>query len=352
MPDTVTHAPLRTAIIGYGLSGAVFHAPFIEANSDFQLSAIITSDPKRQEQAKADHREARIYQSFDELMADGRELDLVILATPPDTHLELGLRSIAAGAGLVVDKPFVATAAEGRQLEAAAREAGRPLMVFQNRRWDGDFLTVRNLVESGRLGQVFHFESNFEHWSPRASTGWKDQLSPRLGGGVAYDLGSHLVDQALVLFGRPASIQSRLRTVRAGGGNDDHSEIHITHESGVVSRLLMSRIGHGLGPRFRVLGTEGAYTSEGLDPQEPALASGMSPADERFGVTPESGFGTLAHESAAGTERVRVRMERGDYSEFYRRAAAALRETGAEPIPTSEALDVVAVLEEAYQIGW
>jgi predicted dehydrogenase len=166
-------------------------------------------------------------------------------------------------------------------------------MVFQNRRWDGDFLTVRRILASGELGDVYQFESSFEHWAPEAGPRWQDVTPAAHGGGVAFDLGSHLVDQALILFGPVATVRADLRTVRRNGGNDDVAFVELFHRSGVRSRLFMSRVGAQPGPRFRVLGTAGAYVKYGLDGQEPALAAGLLPTDERFGMEAEATWGTL-----------------------------------------------------------
>ncbi len=345
--QTPRGATIRTAIVGYGLSGSVFHVPFLEEHPDFTVSAIVTSDDTRRSQAAAKHPDAQIYRTFDELESQSGPLDLIVLASPPDTHVDLALRSLRLGAAVVLDKPFVSSVAEAHGLISAAAHATKPLMVFQNRRWDGDFLTVRSLIESGRLGRVFHFESNFEHWAPEVTSGWKDHLPTSSAGGVAFDLGSHLVDQALVLFGPALSVSSRLRTVREGGGNDDHAEIHLEHESGTVSRLLMSRVSHGQGPRFRVLGTKGSFISYGLDPQEPALADGARPGEPGFGTVPSELYGTLIEDTANGPLTTRVPTEPGDYAEFYRRAAAAVRGVAPEPVPTAQAVAVVDVLERA-----
>lgn len=342
-------APIRTAVAGYGLSGSVFHLPFLAAHPEFEVSAIVTADDTRRAHAAAKHPQADIYRSFDELETRPGGLDLIVLAGPPNTHLDLAMRSLRMGAAVVVDKPFVSSVADAQALAAAASRAERPLMVFQNRRWDGDFLTVRSLVESGRLGRVFHFESCFEHWAPEVSSGWKDHLPASVAGGVAFDLGSHLVDQALVLFGPAVAIDSRLRTVRHGGGNDDHTEIHLEHASGTVSRLLMSRLSHAQGPRFRVLGTRGSFISYGFDPQEPALADGASPTDPGFGVVAPEFYGTLTEDTPSGPATSRVPTEPGNYAEFYRLAAAAVRGEGPEPIPPAEAIAVVDVLEQATQ---
>ncbi|KAA9105547.1 Gfo/Idh/MocA family oxidoreductase [Microbacterium rhizomatis] len=339
-----TRHPIRTAIVGYGLSGKVFHGPFVKADDDFEVSAIVTSDSARRADALVDHPQARVYSTFDQLLDTETDLDLVILSSPPDTHVDFAARALSRGAAVIVDKPFVATVDQARTLEQAAAAAGRPLMVFHNRRWDGDFLTLQRLLAEGMLGEVFAFESAFEHWAPVATSGWKDQLPASDGGGVAYDLGSHLIDQALVLFG-PAEVRSAsVRSVRHGG-NDDHTRIDLRHESGVESSLLMSRVSRGLGPRFRVLGTKGSFTSAGLDGQEPALVAGVTPSDPSYGVTPESGYGTLEAEGPDGMTTLRVPMERGDYPEFYRRAARAIREGGAEPVSLEDAIAVVRLLE-------
>ncbi|GAA0492293.1 Gfo/Idh/MocA family protein [Microbacterium aurantiacum] len=337
-------SPIKTAIVGYGLSGKVFHAPLLASDENFEVVAIVTADAVRQAEARAVHPHARIHSSFDKLWAEERSVDLVILSSPPDTHVDFAMRALSAGAAVVIDKPFVATVAEAAALKSAAEAAGRPLMVFQNRRWDGDFLTIQRLIAEGELGEVFSFESAFEHWAPVATSGWKDQLPIPQAGGVLYDLGSHLIDQALVLFGPAAEVSATLRRVR-GGGNDDHSRVSIEHAGGVETRLLMSRVSRGLGPRFRVLGTRGSFTTYGLDGQEPALAAGVVPGDAEYGVTPEEGFGWLETDGPAGISRRRVPLERGDYPEFYRRAAAAVRGEGDLPVSLEEATAVVDILE-------
>lgn len=347
--QTPPGTPIRTAVVGYGLSGRIFHAPFLEAHPEFIVSAIVTADGTRRAQATAEHPDAYIYRSFEELEEHPGSFDLIVLAGPPDTHLDLALRSLSLGAAVVVDKPFVSSVGDAQTLITAAASAGRPLMVFQNRRWDGDFLTLRSLIESGRLGRVFHFESSFEHWAPEVTSGWKDQLPASSAGGVTYDLGSHLVDQALVLFGPAVSVTSQLRTVRDGGGNDDHAEIHLEHESGTVSRLFMSRVSHAQGPRFRALGTKGSFISFGLDPQEPALADGASPTDPGFGTVAPEFYGTLTENTPSGPVTSQVPTETGDYAEFYRRAAAAVRGEGPEPVAPTEALAVVALIEQAIR---
>jgi predicted dehydrogenase len=272
-------------------------------------------------------------------------LDLLVLASPPQTHLEHGLAALRAGLAIVVDKPFVRSVAEAEALVAASEESGRPLIVFHNRRWDGDFLTVKRVLESGALGEVFGFESSFEHWAPTTDGGWKDTSPISEAGGITFDLGSHLIDQALQLFGPVADVGATLRTVRSGGGNDDVSLVELVHESGVHSLLRMSRVGAQWGPRFRVSGTRGAYVSSGLDGQEPALAAGVLPTNRDYGVTPESGWGRLGVSAPGQPEPVAIPTERGNYPAFYAGVADAVLGRGPSPVSARSALDVVAVLE-------
>jgi predicted dehydrogenase len=337
--------PIKTAVVGYGLAGKVFHCPFIEASADFSLDFIATNNPDRRAQAQVDHPGAVIVADANELANKADQVDLAVLASPPGVHLEQGLSFLGRGVALVVDKPFAASVAEAEKMIQRAQEVGKALIVFQNRRWDGDFLTVKKLLDSGELGDVYQFESSFEHWAPRADSRWQDLTPASLGGGVTFDLGSHLIDQALMLFGPITDLRSDLRTIREGGRNDDASFVELHHQSGVRSRLWMSRIGALPGPRFRVLGTKAAYVSYGLDGQEPALASGMLPTDERYGITPEECWGMLGVSASGHPAPSRIPTQRGNYPAFYKGVAAALRGSGAVPVSPEDALEVLRIIE-------
>lgn len=347
-PESVVDQRIRVGVVGFGLAGRVFHCPFIEASPAFSLDFIATNDPNRKGQARLDYPSAKIVADANELLGHSDELDLVVLAGPPSTHLGQGLAFLDRGVGLVVDKPFAASVADAERLIQKAEEADKPLIVFQNRRWDGDFLTIKKIVASGDLGEIYQFESSFEHWAPKVDGKWQDVTSPSLGGGVAFDLGSHLIDQALVLFGPVSDVRSDLRSVRANGGNDDASYIELHHESGVRSRLWMSRVGAQPGPRFRVLGTEGAYVSYGLDGQESSLASGLLPDDDRYGIAPEETWGTLGISAGGHPAPFKVPTERGSYPAFYEGVAAAVHGTGVAPVAPREALEVVRILERVH----
>ena len=348
MPTTTT--PIRTGIIGFGLAGRVFHAPFIATNPAFRLDLISTANPDRTAEAAAQHPGAEIVATPDELLARAGDLDLVILASPAHTHLEQGLAALDAGAAVVIDKPFVPTVSDAKKLIAAAEDADRVLTVFQNRRWDGDFLTVKRLIAEGALGTVHRFESTFERWSGPNRDRWQDTTTIEQGAGITYDLGSHLVDQALQLFGPAVVEQAELQIVRDGAVSDDDAFISLLHSSGVRSHLTMSRAAAQSGPRFRVLGSESGYTVYGLDGQEPALKLQKWPGSDGYGVTPESEWGLLGIDgSEAGLTPVPT--EPGDYPAFYAGVAAAIRDGAPAPVDPRDALEVVRILERAHSLS-
>jgi scyllo-inositol 2-dehydrogenase (NADP+) len=340
--------PIRTAIVGYGLSGRIFHAPFIAANPRFSLEVIATSDPGRRAQATQEHPGAEIVASPDELLA--RSVDLVVLGSPAHVHLEQGLSALASGAALIVDKPFAASMAEAEQLMAAAASAALPLIVFQNRRWDGDFLTVKKLLGEGALGQVHRFESTFERWAPELRQTWQDTTTTSQGAGIAFDLGSHLVDQALQLFGPATLTAAELSILRPGGVSADEAFLSLLHDSGTRSHLTMSRLATQIGPRFRVLGSTAGYMIYGLDGQEPALVAGATPGAPDFGLAPEDAWGALGIEGS-GTPPVRVPTERGDYGGFYAGVAATLRDGAASPVDAADALAALRIIARAHELA-
>ena len=344
-----TH-PIRTGIIGFGLSGRVFHAPFIATNPAFRLDLISTSSPERAAEASAQHPGATIVGSPDELLARAGDLDLIVLASPAHTHLEQGLAALEAGAGIVIDKPFVPTVVDAKKLIAKAEDVGKVLAVFQNRRWDGDFLTVKKLIADGRLGNVHRFESTFERWGGANRDRWQDTTTIAQGAGISYDLGSHLVDQALQLFG-PATVEAaELLTIREGSVSDDDSFISLLHSSGVRSHLTMSRAAAQSGPRLRVLGSKSAYTVFGLDGQEPMLKLRQWPGSEGYGVTPEAEWGLLGIDgSEAGL--VPVPTEAGDYPAFYAGVAASILDGAPAPVDPRDALEVVRIIERAHALS-
>ncbi|MFI6766860.1 Gfo/Idh/MocA family oxidoreductase [Streptomyces sp. NPDC050355] len=342
--------PLRVGLLGYGLAGSVFHAPLIAATDDLLLDTVSTSDPQRQAQARAEHPQVRTVDTPEAVLDRAADLDLIVLATPNKTHVPLATAALEAGVPVVVDKPLAATAAEAEKLAALAEERGLLLSVFQNRRWDNDFRTVRKLIEDGALGDVTRFESRFERWRPQPKGGWRESGDPAEIGGLLYDLGSHLADQALTLFGPVVSVYAESDVRRPGAEADDDTFIALTHTSGVRSHLWVSATTPLLGPRFRVLGTKAGYTKHGLDPQEAALREGLRPGAEgvEWGVEPKSGWGRMgagASPRSGGGEPVPTLP--GDYPAYYTAIARALREGGAPPVTAAEAAAALRVLEAA-----
>ncbi|MBC7590314.1 MAG: Gfo/Idh/MocA family oxidoreductase [Salinibacterium sp.] len=347
MPTTQSSTPIRTGIIGFGLSGRVFHAPFIATNPAFRLDLISTGSPDRAAEAAAQHPGAEIVSRPDELLARASDLDLVILASPAHVHLEQALAAFEAGANVVVDKPFVPTVTDAKQLIAASEDAGKMLAVFQNRRWDGDFLTIRRLLAEGALGGIHRFESTFERWGGALRDRWQDSTTPEQGAGITYDLGSHLIDQALQLFG-PATVDTaELTTVRPGGVSEDDAFISLLHESGVRSHLTMSRVAGQTGPRFRVLGSESSYSVNGLDNQEPFLKEQRWPGSDGYGVTPEAEWGLLG----LGDSLSPVATEAGAYPSFYEGVAASILTGAPSPVDPKDALEVVRIIERAHALS-
>ena len=223
-------------------------------------------------------------------------------------------------------------------------------MVFQNRRWDGDFLTVRKLIREGALGQVHRFESTFERWSPEVRKRWQDTTTTSQGAGIVFDLGSHLVDQALQLFGPATLTAAELSILRPGSVSADDAFLSLLHDSGTRSHLTMSRFAAQSGPRFRVLGSIAGYKVYGLDGQEPALLAGASPADAEFGLMPEEAWGTLGIEGSH-TPTVRVPTERGDYSGFYEGVAATMLDGAPPPVEPADALATLRIIARAHEIA-
>jgi scyllo-inositol 2-dehydrogenase (NADP+) len=337
--------PIRTGIIGFGLSGRIFHAPFIAADPAFALEVVSTSNPARAGEARSLYPGTEIVSSPEELLARG--LDLVVLASPPAVHAEQGVAAFESGSAVVVDKPFAASTAEALRLIQASEIAGLPLAVYQNRRFDGDFRTVERLISSGALGTVHRFESTFERWSPALRDRWQDTTPTSEGAGIAYDLGSHLVDQALSLFGPATLVGAELSILREGGVSDDEAFLSLVHGSGVRSHITLSRYAGQNAPRFRVLGSEAAYTVYGLDPQEPTLMAGGTPTDAGFGEAAEKDWGLIGLPGALSP----VPTERGEYAAFYRAVASAVRTGSQLPVRPRDALATLEILENAHQIA-
>lgn len=340
---------VRTALFGFGISGRVFHAPLIHADSQYLLAAIVTGEPGRAAAARALYPNARIVPTPEKLFslvdAGDLDLDLSVIGTPPVTHKHLALAALERGLHVVVDKPFVPSSEEAEELITAAAGAGCVLTVFQNRRWDGDFLTLQQLIRDGKLGEVRTFESRFEWWMPNGFRNWRDEASLSEGGGILHDLGAHLIDQAVKLFGPVVEVHGETR--RHGDPSqsdaDQDSFVSLLHASGTRSRLWMNGQAPRPGPRFHVVGSHAAYTKWGLDGQENALAEGMLPSDPQYGVEPQESWGTVG----VGTSCTLEPTSPGAYPQFYSQLAQALQSGATVPVDPRDAVEVLRIIESA-----
>ncbi|ODS53720.1 MAG: oxidoreductase [Acidobacteria bacterium SCN 69-37] len=345
MTNDATPTPLRVALIGFGAAGMYFHAPFIASTPGLRLAVIVTRNPGRAAQARAEYPGVEILDQAADLWARRDDVDLVVVAAPNVAHVPLATTAIEAGLPVVVDKPLAVTAAQAREVVTLARERGVPLTVFQNRRFDGDFQTLRTLLADGALGVPLRFESRFERWRPVPKSGWRESGAPEDGGGLLMDLGSHLIDQALALFGPVSRVYGELDRRRADVAVDDDVFVALTHTNGVRSHLWMSVLASQLGPRFRLLGDKASYVKFGLDMQEDQLRAGLRPEGASWGEEPVDRWGTFG----TGDDARQVATAQGHYGRFYAGVAAALRDGGPMPVDPEDACRTLEIIEAARQ---
>jgi len=308
------------------------------------LSSIVTSNETRVAEARAAHPNARIMPSADDLLAAAGDHDLVVVAAPNRHHAPLALAALGAGLHVVVDKPLAATAEDGRRIAAAADAASRVAGVFHNRRWDGDFLTLRRLLSDGELGDLVALESRFDRWRPEVDPEkWREGGTPEDAGGVLFDLGPHVIDQALALLGPARAVYAEVRTLRRGAQADDDFFVALEHESGARSHLWGTMMAAQAGPRLRALGTGAAYVKHGLDVQEEALRAGAGPDDAGFGVEPRAAWGSLGTDEAARP----VETQPGRWVEFYEGMERAIRDGSPPPVPVEAGVATLEVIEAA-----
>ncbi len=340
--------PLRTAVIGYGLAGSAFHAPLIAATDGLVVTAIVTGNADRTAAARDRYPGVVVLSSADELWRAPELVDLVVIASPNQSHLSLGLSALGAGLPVVIDKPIAATVAAAEQLQRAAAGRGLMLSVFHNRRWDGDLRTAVRLIEEGVLGTVHRLESRFERWRPALRAGsWREDPAAEEAGGLLYDLGSHLIDQALVLLGPVRSVYAELRLIRPGAQVEDDVFLALSHADGGVSHLWASAVTADIGPRLRVLGSTAAYVKYGLDGQEVALRAGGAPGDVGWGREPQTNWGRLGTPEDSRP----VATEAGAYEQYYAGVRDALLAGTQPPVTIEQAIEVLKVIEAAQHSG-
>ena len=328
---------IGVALLGFGFAGRIFHAPFITTTPGLSLRVVATSQAGSVADA---YPTARVAASADEALRDD-EVALVVVATPNDTHAPLAEAAMRAGKHVVVDKPFTITLDEARGLAATAGTTGRLLSVFQNRRWDSDFLGLRDAIQAGTIGDVVEYRSEVSRWRPEVRDRWRERPGP--GAGLWYDLGPHLIDQAVQLFGVPDAVQATLRALRPGGHTDDWFHVRLDYPTRQVI-LASSMLAGEPAPRFVVRGTNGSLVKQGGDLQEQRLLAGERPGIAGWGDDTDP---LLVFRD--GAEAQRLRVPAGDYGAFYIAMRDAIRQGSTPPVSVTAALTVMAVLTAGVQ---
>ncbi|MNK43873.1 putative oxidoreductase YdgJ [compost metagenome] len=330
---------INAALVGYGFAGQTFHAPFLTSTPGLALRWVVSRDAAK---VQAELPGCRVG-SLDEVLADST-VDLVVIATPNDTHAPIARQALLAGKHVVIDKPFALDLAEAEALVELAEKQQRLLSIFHNRRWDGDFLTIRRLLAEGALGKIAQFESHFDRYRPEVRQRWREAGGP--GSGLWFDLGPHILDQALQLFGQPDWIQADLAAQRPGALSDDY--FHVVLGYGALRVILHgSCLVSATMPRFVIHGSEGSFIKFGMDVQEEQLKLGLRPPAANWGLDPEPGQLSRMVEGQPLVQT--VSGEAGDYGAYYSGVCAAIRGEAGNPVPAVEALAVMALLDLARE---
>lgn len=330
---------IRAGLIGFGVAGRYFHAPLLRA-AGFRLLAAVT---RRAEDVHLIAPDAAVLDSTEEMLSR-QDIDMVVIATPTPLHVTQARAALEAGKHVVVDKPISATSREARELAQFAKRRGLKLSVFHNRRWDNDFLTLRKLMQGNRLGEINAYHARWDRYRPQPSAGWRNQADRS--SSMLYDLGSHMIDQALLLFGRPDWIQADVFKQRPAALTEDGFEI-LMAKGTVRITLGVSYMASDGGWRYRVHGSQASYLKAQLDPQEPQARAGIRPEDPQFGVEPQSEWGKLVT-GATGIAEI-IPSERGRWVSFYEVMRTAIENDAAVPVCADEAAEVIEIIEAAYE---
>jgi scyllo-inositol 2-dehydrogenase (NADP+) len=335
---------IEVGLIGFGLAGRAFHAPVIRAVPGLHLAAILQRSGN---EAAENYPDVRIVRNLDELLAI-QEIRLVVIATPNDTHYSLARQCLMAGRDVVVDKPFMPTLDEARSLVQLAKETGRLLTVYQNRRYDGDFQAIRQLVAEGTLGRIVRFETNYDRYRPQLKPGaWRETQRP--GSGILFDIAPHLIDHALVLFGLPEAVTADVRIERENAVADDAFDILFHYPGSLRAVLRSSILAAAPRPRFVLLGTKGSFVKQTFDPQETNLRRGYIPTDTAWGAEPQENWGVLTLPAGDGFTQRRIPSAACDYRDFYVNVRDSLLGSAKLAVTPEWSLNVMRLLELARE---
>jgi scyllo-inositol 2-dehydrogenase (NADP+) len=322
----------------------VFHAPLLNANPGFEIRAIVE---RTKDLSRKLYSDSRLVRSFEELLED-EEIELVIINTPDFLHYKQAMQALKAGKHVVVEKPFTQKYEEAVELEELAKRLNLVLSVFQNRRWDGDFQTIQKIIRDKKLGRLVSFESHFDRFRNFIQENtWKEKSSS--GTGIVYNLGSHLIDQAIVLFGNPSAISADIRTLRTNGQTDDYFDIHMEYSESLCVSVGGSMLVKEPGPRYILHGTEGSFLKWGTDPQEQNLKDGKIPGTEGWGKEPEDDWGILNASENSINFRGKMETIPGNYQHFYNILYDAIRKGGEVPVKVNDAALVIRIINAAFE---
>jgi predicted dehydrogenase len=333
---------IDVGLIGFGFAGRTFHAPVISAVDGLRLAAILQRHGSEAEQA---YPPARVVRRLDELLALD-SVRLIVIATANTSHFELAKQCLEAGRHVVVDKPFTTTYAEAAELADIAQKQQRIISVYQNRRWDGDFLTVQRLLAQNKLGRVVLYESHFDRFRPHVRDVWRERPEP--GSGLLFDLGPHLIDQTMLLFATPDAITADVRIEREGAAVDDAFDL-VFHYPKLRALLRAGVLVSTPTPRFAIQGAEGGYLKYGLDPQEDALKRGETPSGEFWGYEAPERWGTLLEAQGDLFVKEQLPTAPGDYRQYYANVRDAILGKAALAVTPESALNVMRALELAVE---
>jgi len=339
----MTSRTLRAGLVGYGFAGQTFHAPVLSAVPGFELAAVASSQPQK---VNADWPNAAVVPDVAALVARP-DIDLVVVATPNALHYPVAKAALEAGKHVVVDKPFTLDVAEARDLELLARRNNRVLAVYQNRRFDADYLTLKDVLASGELGRPVYLESHFDRFRPEVRDRWREQKVP--GAGLWVDLGAHLVDQAVQLFGKPDSLQLDTAALRDGAQVEDYFHAVLRYESGPHAPLRVvlhaTTLAAHAAPRYIVHGTRGSYIKHGVDPQEDALRAGQRPPMAGWGADPQDGELVVPGSDGGEPQRRIWPTRAGNYVDYYAAVRDAILGNGPNPVPPEQAVALMELLD-------
>lgn len=330
---------IKTAIASFGMSGLVFHGPFLKTNPGFEVVSILE---RTKSVSQLMFPNAKIVRNYDEILND-QEIELVIVNTPDEFHYDMAVAALNAGKHIVVEKPVTLRSGEAMELLKLSVEKQKVFTVFQNRRWDNDFLTVKNILAGGKLGRLIEFESHYDRYRTTITPDtWKEEAGEFAG--VLYNLGSHMVDQVFVLFGKPNAVTAHLKTVRNGGFVSDYYDVRLEFE-GFSAILKCSYLVHTSGPRYMIHGENGSFFKFGIDPQEELLKNGNLPVGEEWGNEPPQFWGTLYFTKNGKSSEEKIETVAGNYHGFYNNVFEAIRNGDELLVKPEEAIEVLKILE-------